>query len=160
MLWKNGWSSGSHQTISLGTDNLQKLFFKSSLLLNGQCGIQVLERPQPAATTFAFPSVFIPLLWQQGSASCIGWVDYPRSLHKYVKMCSLRIFTRKNEARNTVRLSLFCIGMRCLNEIFYKSIPGYMGRISCRSKTQPQQIVFERIPGYIGRISCPPLSQP
>ena len=32
-----------------------KLFFKSSVLLNGQCGIQV--HPQTAATTFAF------LLW-------------------------------------------------------------------------------------------------
>ena len=32
-----------------------KLFFKSSVLLNGQCGIQV--HPQTAATTFAFSSV-------------------------------------------------------------------------------------------------------
>ena len=36
-----------------------KLVFKSSLLLNGYCGIQV--RPQPAATTFALSSVFIRL---------------------------------------------------------------------------------------------------
>ena len=40
----------------------QKLVFKSSLLLNAECVIQVYcMSPQPAATTFASPSVFILL---------------------------------------------------------------------------------------------------
>ena len=52
-----------HQTTTLPKWMFsQKPFFKSTLLLNGYCGIQVYV-PQTTAATFALSSVFILLLW-------------------------------------------------------------------------------------------------
>ena len=47
-----------HQTTTPKWMFSKKFFFKSSLLLNGQCGIQAQYVSQPAATTFAFSSVY------------------------------------------------------------------------------------------------------
>ena len=58
MFRKNGWSSWSPHIKSTPSKKIifQKLFFKSSLLLNVKCCIQVC--PQRAVTTFAFLSVW------------------------------------------------------------------------------------------------------
>ena len=84
-------SSGSHHTHQTTTIQKmmfsQKHFFKSSLLLNGQCGI-FNYFPQPAATTFAFSSVFILLqrciLYLGLSVNCVEdqvYISRPSTIH-------------------------------------------------------------------------------
>ena len=62
--WRNGCfeKMDDHLVHTIPKMFLQKLLFKSSLLLNGECGIQALNVSQTTATTFPFPSVFIFLL--------------------------------------------------------------------------------------------------
>ena len=69
MLWKKGCSSGSHHTKPPPKWMISEFFsssFKSSLLLNNQCSIQV----RPLVKTFDFYSVFILLLCCTTSFAC------------------------------------------------------------------------------------------
>ena len=106
-------------------DVLPKLFFKSSLLLNDYCGIQVQYVPQTAAMTFAFSPVFIFLLHLRPNPHGCEATFYPLAggcyssavtyIVQYVLYCSFVIMcscikrlTKKYRNGNILFLGIFC----------------------------------------------------